>query len=387
MKIVDVCAFYSPQGGGVRTYVEQKLRIGPMLGHEIVVLAPGDEDTVIERGPGARIVTIKSPRFPLDRKYGYFAESRQLHAALDAEAPDFVEVTSPWRSAGLVADWTGTAPRSLVMHADPFSAYAYRWLGNIFSRQTIDRQFSIFWEHLRRHSRKFDHVVCANRDLSRRLTEGGVSHVVTIPMGVERGRFSPGHRDPALRARLLADCGLPESAALLLGVGRLAPEKRWPLVIDAVSLASQQSPIGLVMLGEGRERRTILRHIAGNPHVRLFAPERDRAHFARIMASADALVHGCEAETFCMTAAEARASGIPVVVPDAGGAADHAAGGAGRTYAAADSNAAARAILDVVRERPRSRSRPHATARTMDEHFHELFAAYAACLDRRRQAA
>ncbi|GFE72926.1 glycosyltransferase [Novosphingobium sp. TCA1] len=383
MKIVDVCAFYSPQGGGVRTYVEQKLRIGPALGHEIVILAPGSEDSVTQRGPNARIVTIKSPRFPLDRKYGYFAEADRLYAALDAEAPDFVEATSPWRSAGLVADWPGAAPRSLIMHADPLSAYAYRWLGNIFSQQTIDRQFSVFWEHLRRHSRKFDHVVSANSDLSRRLDEGGVAHTVTIPMGVEDGCFSPRHRDPALRARLLADCGLPESAALLLGVGRLAPEKRWPLVIDAVNIAGRKTPIGLVMLGEGREQRAILRHIAGNPHVRLFAPERNRAAFARIMASADALVHGCEAETFCMTAAEARASGTPVVVPDAGGAADHAAHGAGRTYAAADCNAAAAAILEVVRERPR----PLAKARTMEAHFRELFGLYTASAERRRMAA
>ncbi|MFC0683849.1 glycosyltransferase [Novosphingobium clariflavum] len=382
MRIVDVCAFYSPQGGGVRTYVEQKLRIGPALGHEIVILAPGDEDAVIERDPGARIVTLKSPRFPLDRKYWYFNEAPRLHAALDALAPDFVEATSPWRSAGLVADWASPTPRSLVMHADPLSAYAYRWLGDVFSRQTIDRQFSMFWQHLRRNSRRYDYVVCANSDLSRRLDEGGVSRTVTIPMGVEANRFSPLHRDPALRARLLADCDLPESAALLLAIGRLAPEKRWPLVIDAVSMASQQSPIGLVMLGEGREQRTILRHIAGNPHVRLYEPERDRAAFARIMASADGLVHGCEAETFCMTAAEARASGVPVIVPDAGGAADHARGGAGRTYAAADVHAAAEAIRSVVRERPR----PAATARTMDEHFGDLFAAYEARLRHRRAA-
>ncbi|WP_395333183.1 glycosyltransferase [Novosphingobium sp. BL-8H] len=383
MKIVDVCAFYSPQGGGVRTYVEQKLRIGPALGHEIVILAPGDEDAVIERGPNARIVTLKSPRFPLDRKYWYFNEAPRLHAALDALAPDFVEATSPWRSAGLVADWDSPTPRSLVMHADPLSAYAYRWLGDVFSRQTIDRQFSVFWQHLRRNSRRYDYVVCANSDLSRRLAEGGVQHTVTIPMGVEARRFSPAHRDPALRARLLADCDLPESAALLLGIGRLAPEKRWPMVIDAVSMASQQSPIGLVMLGEGREHRTILRHIAGNPHVRLFEPERDRAAFARIMASADALVHGCEAETFCMTAAEARASGVPVIVPDAGGAADHARDGAGRVYSAADVHSAAGAIREVMRDRPR----PTAMARTMDEHFVDLFAAYEASLITRRRAA
>lgn len=383
MKIVDVCAFYSPQGGGVRTYVEQKLRIGPALGHEIVIVAPGDEDAVIERGPGARIVLIRSPRFPLDRKYWYFNEAERLHAVLDAEAPDFVEATSPWRSAGLVAEWPGAAPRSLVMHADPLSAYAYRWLGQIFSRQTIDRQFSVFWEHLRRHSRRFDHVVCANSDLAHRLSQGGVSRTLTIPMGVEPGCFSPAHRDPALRARLLADCALPESATLLVAAGRLAPEKRWPMVVAAVNAASRDLPIGLVMLGEGRDSRTVLRHIAGNPHIRLFAPERDRHAFARILASADALVHGCEAETFCMVAAEARASGTPVIVPDAGGARDHALNEAGRTYAACDAISAAGAIRAVALARPR----PSASARTMEEHFVDLFAAYAAVANGSRRAA
>ena len=63
MKIVDVCAFYSPKGGGVRTYVEQKLAIGPELGHDITILAPGDKHEIIVRGPNARIVTMPSPRF------------------------------------------------------------------------------------------------------------------------------------------------------------------------------------------------------------------------------------------------------------------------------------------------------------------------------------
>lgn len=383
MRIVDVCAFYSPRGGGVRTYVEQKLRIGPQLGHEIVILAPGDEDGVVERGPNARIVTLRSPRFPLDRKYGYFASAAQLHDALDELAPDFVEATSPWRSAGLVADWAGAAPRSMVMHADPLSAFAYRWFGQVFSRRTIDWQFSVYWEHLRRHGRRFDHVVCANRDLSRRLAEGGVPRTVTIPMGVEPGRFSPDNRDPALRARLLAACDLPESAGLLLAVGRLAPEKRWPMVIDAVNAAARDRPLGLVMFGEGRERRAILKHIAGNPHVRLFEPERNPDTFARAIASADALVHGSEAETFCMVAAEARASGVPIVVPDEGGAVDHAANGGGLTYTACDPAAAARAIVEVLFEREH---RPQ-VARTSDDHFADLFALYETSVRRERRAA
>ncbi|HYX47808.1 MAG TPA: glycosyltransferase family 1 protein, partial [Sphingomicrobium sp.] len=41
MRIVDVSAFYSPFGGGVRTYVEAKFRAAARFGHEVVVIAPG----------------------------------------------------------------------------------------------------------------------------------------------------------------------------------------------------------------------------------------------------------------------------------------------------------------------------------------------------------
>ena len=62
MRIVDVCAFYSPAGGGVKTYVERKLRAGAAAGHEIVVLAPGERDDIRHFGRGARIVTIAAPK-------------------------------------------------------------------------------------------------------------------------------------------------------------------------------------------------------------------------------------------------------------------------------------------------------------------------------------
>lgn len=374
MKIVDVCAFYSPQGGGVKTYLEQKLLMGPALGHEIIVLAPGDEHAVVERGPGARIVTIPSPRFPLDRKYWYFNNEAELHHALDAEAPDFVEVSSPWRSPAMVARWPGRVPRALIMHADPLSAYAYRWLEPLISRETIDRRFEPFWSHLRSMGKSYDRVVCASRELRERLASGGVLNTALHPMGIEAGLFSSARRNPLLRQKLLELCELPASAHLLIGVGRLSAEKRWPLVVDAVTAASQSRPIGLVILGQGSQKDRILRQIAGNPHIRILKPELDRAHFAAILASADALVHGCEAETFCMAAAEARASGIPLIVPDRGGAADHARAGAGRTYKAGNALAAAHAINAILAE---SRPVQFDAPVTMQDHFSGLFSDYA----------
>ncbi len=380
MKIVDVCAFYTPRGGGVKTYVERKLAAGPEQGQEIVIIAPGEENGVEEWGEGARIVTIKAPHFPLDSNYFYFNDIAVLHAAISAENPDILEASSPWRSPSLVARWQGNAPRALIMHSDPLSAYAYRWFGRILEQSTIDRHFEWFWRHLRRLDAQYDSVVCANTDLANRLIEGGLTKVVTNPMGVEAGIFTPQLRDEGLRARLLERCALGPEATLLLGVGRHAPEKRWPMVIDAVMAASYDRPVGLVLLGDGRERARIMRYAKGNPHIHFLSPLSNRIELAQLLASGDALIHGCEAETFGMVAAEARASGLPLIAPDRGGVADHARGAGSQLYTANSSASAARAIRrfvdgDRVKAR-RATVADSAHVRTMDQHFADLFSHY-----------
>src|SRR5947209_2797282 len=203
MRIVDVCAFYSPVGGGVRTYVETKLKLAARFGHEMVVIAPGERDEVIQRGPGAFLVTIPSPKLPVDRRYRYFNDEKALHRALDLWRPDHIEASSPWSSATAVGRWQGWASRSLVMHSDPLAAYAYRWLGGVAPTETIDRWFGWFWRHLRGLGRMFDTVVCANEQLTQRLRVGGLTNAETIPMGVEGGLFSPAHRSLSRREQAL----------------------------------------------------------------------------------------------------------------------------------------------------------------------------------------
>ena len=389
MRIVDVCAFYSPTGGGVRTYIDRKLAAAEANRVEIVVLVPGERAAVEHRGLAASIVYVPSPVFPLDRNYRYFDDDAALLRALDDARPDFVEVSSPWRSAETIARWCGSAPRALVMHADPLSAYAYRWFGPALSREAIDRGFGWYWRKLRRLDAAYDLVVAANSDLTGRLQAGGLRAVETIPMGIEAGRFGPQHRDEALRAELLARCKLPPSAALLIGVGRLAPEKRWPMIVDACTAAACRRPVGLVIVGDGRERAKILRYIDENPHVHVLQRVEDRAVMARLMASADALIHGCEAETFGLSAAEARASGLPVIAPDRGGAADQARCG-GELFAATNAADATRAILRLVSRLPLARADAAASAphvRTMDKHFDALFARYAEIVGSRWQCA
>ncbi|MDP9086954.1 MAG: glycosyltransferase, partial [Pseudomonadota bacterium] len=227
MRIADVCAFYTPAGGGVRTYVEAKLRAASRFGHEMIVIAPGARHEVFRRGPNAVLVTIPSPKLAVDRRYRYFDDERTLHNVLDAWQPDHVEASSPWSSATMVGRWQGGASRSLVMHADQLAAYAYRWLGGIVSTRRIDQLFGLFWRHLRGLGRMYDTVICANSHLAERLREGGLDNCETVRMGVEGGIFSPSFRSSSVRAQALGALRLGADATLLIGVGRFSAEKRW----------------------------------------------------------------------------------------------------------------------------------------------------------------
>jgi len=378
MRIFDVCAFYTPAGGGVRTYIEAKLKAASRAGHEIIVIAPGEREETVRRGPGAFLVTIPSPALPLDRRYRYFHDETAIHRALDAWSPDHVEASSPWSSAAMVGRWHGAASRSLVMHCDPLAAYAYRWLGSLIPTRAIDRLFDRFWKHLRRLDQMFDVVVCANGQLARRLSHGGVGKSETIGMGVENGLFSPLLREPGLRTMALSSIGLPADSILLIAIGRFSAEKRWEMVIRA---ASRLNPdVGLLLVGDGPRRSQLERLASRAGNARVIGPLDNRHELARLLASADALVHGCEAETFCMVAAEARASGIPLIVPDDGGAADHLVQGAGFAYRAGSRRSLEDAILHFVEGGPelqRARATLHSEVRTMDQHFEQLFARYA----------
>jgi alpha-1,6-mannosyltransferase len=385
MRIADVCAFYTPAGGGVRTYVESKLRVAPRFGHEMIVIVPGERHEVVRRGPGAVMVTIPSPKLPVDKRYHYFDDEAAVHAVLDAWQPDHVEASSPWSSATMVGRWDGPASRSLVMHADPLAAYAYRWLGGFVSTDRIDQLFGWFWRHLRGLGQMFDSVVCANADLTERLRQGGVANCETVPMGVEAGVFSPALRSTSLREQALAALGLEPNATLLVGVGRFSAEKRWDMVIRAAAEAARKRPVGLLLVGDGAKRPRLQQIAQRIPTVAVLPRISDREELARLLASADALVHGCEAETFCMVAAEARASGLPLIVPHRGAALDQLVPSGGLTYRAASQVSLERAIgrfIDRGPELQRAVAVRSSRVRSMEEHFSDLFARYEALAPR-----
>jgi alpha-1,6-mannosyltransferase len=379
MRVIDVAEFYSPTGGGVRTYIDRKFEAAALLGHELFVIAPGPRDHFEPRAAGG-VIQIRAPRLPFDANYHMFWDAQPVHRQLDALAPDLVEASSPWRGADIVARWDRATPRAMFMHADPVASYPQRWLAPIASPRQIDRLFEWFWAYLRRLTRGFGSVVAGGPWLADRLAGQGVKAVASVPLGIDRAAFSPERRDEALRARLLADCGCPPEGRLILGVGRFHPEKRWPMVIEATMRARSDGPIGLVLIGDGIDRVRVSRAAAAHAHVHILPPIRDRALLAAHLASADALVHGCESETFGLIPAEAMASGLPVVGPDRGGFAHLADPATSEIYRAGDTAAAATAIRRLLaRDAAVLRAAAIAAAdrvRGDIDHFSDLFDHY-----------
>ena len=345
MKIVDVNGFYSPAGGGVRSYVEQKFKAAARHGYDLTVVAPGGDDAV-ELRPGGRIVWLANPSMPFDANYRYFARRAPVWRAIEAQSPDVVEGSSPWGSGAIAALWPGDAVRALIYHQDVVAGYGHVLMDRWVSRPRIDALAAPYWRHVRGLSEKFDVTVCGGAWLARRLTNFGVHNPVAVALGLESGVFDPARRDDALRQELLRRCGVASGGRLLLAVGRFHPEKRHRTIIDGFALARRARPdLALVLAGDGLTRKTVERLARRAGGVQLLGVVGDRDRLAILYASADALIHGSGAETYGLVVAEAMASGLPVVVPDSGGAADLARRGSARVYATGDAKACATAIL------------------------------------------
>jgi len=388
MKIIDVAEFYADEGGGVKTYINQKLQAGSKAGHEIVVVAPGPEAGEEERF-GGRVIWVPGPPLPVDARYYVLWREKMVHEILDREKPDVVEGSSPWSGGWFAARWKGDAVKTFIFHQDPVAVYPHTFLGKMMSFSRVDKLFLFYWSYLRRLSNRFDATIVSGEWLEKRLSGFGVHNPVAVPFGIDKTFSSPGRRNPELRKKLLEELGLPEDATLLIGISRHHPEKRLGTVFEGFRLASKEKKMGLAIFGDGPFRWMVKRQAKGIKNLKLMGFTSNREELADYLSSADYFVHGSAAETYGLVVAEAICSGLPVVVPDVGGAGDLANRDYSETYEPGNAEQLSRAILNIL-DRDRSKMvaacarDARETIGTMDDHFRLLFKVYQNMVDEKK---
>ena len=144
------------------------------------------------------------------------------------------------------------------------------------------------------------------------LHQRGFQRVRVWERGVDLIRFDPAHHQPAWRNRLLA--GRDPARSIVLYVGRLAHDKHLPTLLHL----AHNPNLALTIIGDGPIRAVLEAQFAGTDTRFMGALYGD--DLANAYAAADLFAFPGSEETFGQVVLEAMASGLPVIVPDQGGA-------------------------------------------------------------------
>jgi len=168
-------------------------------------------------------------------------------------------------------------------------------------------------------------------------------------------------RDARARERIRAELGIAPDAVVVGSVGRLAPEKEYPLLVRAVA-PMLGDDVRLVLVGEGQARADIERSIPPerSRFVTLTGLRRD---VPALLAAFDLFVLCSRTEGLPLAVPEAMASELPVVATSVGGLPSVVPDDCGALVPSGDAVALSRAIGDLVRDRPRARAMGEAARR------------------------
>lgn len=306
MRIALFTDTYKPQINGVARTLERLVDHASDRGHEVALVAP----SAGPQAPGRNALEIRIAGFALPF-YRELKLARMLSAdegrRLAAFAPDVVHVATEFTIgwSGLLWSQQRAVPVVSSFHTN-FAAYvgAYGW-------PALERTT---WNFLRAFHERALLTYCPSESTRQDLLHHGFNQDVRIwSRGVCAESFSPGRRSLELRKRLA-----PDADCIFLYVGRLAPEKRVEVILDAFQPLRREfgGRVAMVLAGEGPIANVLKSrtdegveyagYVTGNALAELYA-------------SCDVFAFPSDTETFGNVVLEAAASGLPAVVADRGG--------------------------------------------------------------------
>ncbi len=180
---------------------------------------------------------------------------------------------------------------------------------------TYTQHYGIGWlrkpitAYLRRFHNRALATLVPTHGIRRELERLGLAKLRVVSRGVDTVLFSPRRRSTQLRG----SWGVGADDMVVMYVGRIAPEKNLPLVLNAFeAMRKVNRRLRLVLVGDGPERAALQ---ASHPeHV--FAGMRLGEELAAHYASGDIFLFPSTTETYGNVTIEAMASGLAVVAYD-----------------------------------------------------------------------
>ncbi len=309
MKIGMVTACYKPVVNGVTRMVELYKHHLEGLGHDVTIFTLGEPDPAGEE-PGV----VRSPAMPVGNSgyyltIGYNREARELLGQMEIVHCHhlFMSVEMAHRYAQCPIVYTNHTRYDLYTGA-------YMPL----PQPAADALMKQVWPEF---TDMADVVITPSESVRQVMMEFGVSRpIVVIENGVDVRPF----RQPTARKTKQA-LGVPDSAVLLIYVGRLSPEKNLDVLLDQFAVAHEVAPhLHLLIVGKGPALAELQQQAAalGVSSAVHFAGAVVYADLPNYLAAADLFVTASVTEVHPLTIIEAMAAGLPVVAAAAPGIVD-----------------------------------------------------------------
>ena len=303
LRVLVVSESFLPQVNGVTNSVRRVLEHLALEGHEAELVAPTGPASYA----GFPVHTTRGASLPFYRDFRIGLETRaRLRAEMLRFRPDVVHIASPAMlglQAARAAEELGIP--SVAIYQTDLIGFAERYAkpglgaGGIRAMAYLTRKIHTL----------ADRTLAPSTASMRQLEDLEVPRLALWPRGVDLDAFHPGLRDEGLRRQLA-----PDGRMLVGYVGRLAPEKE----LELLTYLSGDPRYALVVVGGGPEEGR-LRRLMPDAH---FLGVLHGAELGRAYAALDVFVHTGRHETYCQSAQEALASGVPVVAPRSGGPID-----------------------------------------------------------------
>jgi glycosyltransferase involved in cell wall biosynthesis len=295
---------FLPKVDGIVSIMQIQLDHMRSCGMDVAIFAAGDR---VSSYAGYPVYTMRGVPALMYPDLELAVPSSQTIAQLREFNPDVIHVLNPVMS-GLVGMFLARQQRiPLLVSFHTHLMEMARFYGyEIFNGV-------LWWLHRLVYNRA-DRVLATSERIVEELEAQGIQEVRLWRRGVDVERFSPTKASGAMRSRLT---GGHVERTLLLSAGRLAPEKQVEQIVPVLEHLRDR-PVHLAIVGDGPHREYLESAFAKLPVT--FTGYLHGDELASAFASADLfLFPSSSIETFGLVAAEALASGTPVIASDVGG--------------------------------------------------------------------
>lgn len=310
MRIGMVSATYDPTvvNGAVRMVTLYKEHL-EALGHEVTIFTLGEASETDEAGRIIRSPGIRLGNYGYYLSMGYTREAQALLAQMDMVHCHHLMMSVE------IAHRYAQCP---IVYTNHTRYDLYTGTYTSLPQPAADAIMRQVWPEF---TDLADVVIAPSESVRRVMLDFGVrARTIVIENGIELGPFlQPPH------PRTKADYAVPESARLMLYIGRLSTEKNLDVLLKQFAVARGLVPdLHLALIGKG-PHESELRQLAEDLKLGSAVQFRGVVPYEEVpdwLAAADAFVTASTSEVHPLTVIEAMAAGKPIAAVHSPGISD-----------------------------------------------------------------